>query len=148
MLENPLLGDARVRVGVGALVINADNQVLLLKRPSSNEFDPETWSQPGGRLVFGESPYTATIRKLVEEVGIKAHSLSLLTVHSHLAGKPDSQIQWISICYLCADFSGEPSRWEEANRLIWNWFPLTALPSPLTAYTAATIDSLIFRAKR
>ena len=137
--------DPRIGVGAGALVINESNKVLLLQRPNSLIFDGGLWSQPGGALEFGEDPMRATIRHLEREVGIVAKSLKLLTVHSHISEHQPHDIHWISICYLCTDFTGFPDRWEGCVDLNWDWFPITSLPSSLTEYTEVSLQAFFQR---
>lgn len=54
---------------VAAALINDRNEVLLAQRPPHKPF-PGQWEFPGGKLEQDETPETALIRELREELGI------------------------------------------------------------------------------
>jgi 8-oxo-dGTP diphosphatase len=56
---------AQPRVAAGALFTDADGRVLLL-RPSYKQH----WDLPGGYVEPGESPLSACVREIQEELGI------------------------------------------------------------------------------
>lgn len=145
-----ILGSPNTRVGAGALLLNGDNRVLLFQRPVGAKFDGGQWTQPGGRLYYAETPEAAARRWLRDTVGISANELSLLTVHSHVSvnGDPPEELHWVSVCYLCTSFTGEPVVKEDDVVCRWDWFELTALPSPLTSYTLDSIRAMIGRIRR
>jgi len=67
MLDQPQ-ADPRVVRAVGAVVVNALGQVLLVYRgrpPAAG-----TWTLPGGRIELGESPEAAIVRELREETSL------------------------------------------------------------------------------
>jgi len=149
--ESCCSGPDPIMVGAGALVINENNRILLFRRPDSVETEPGCWSQPGGRLLFGEDPKDATLRKLNEEVGLHAKSLNLLTIHSSVRKQNGNSLQWISICYLCRDFDRTvtiPDGWKEKEDIRWDWFDLIDLPKPLSSFTKASIEALVEYAKK
>ncbi len=51
-----------VKVGIGVLVINKENRILLGKRKS--ERGENTYSLPGGHLEFGESFEECAIKRI------------------------------------------------------------------------------------
>jgi len=53
------------RAGVGMMVLNAHNQVLLCRRATI----PIGWQMPQGGINEGEEPRTAALRELKEEIG-------------------------------------------------------------------------------
>ena len=56
-------------IGVGAVVFNKSNEILLVKR--GNPPGEDMWSIPGGLVEVGETLEHATLRELAEETGIK-----------------------------------------------------------------------------
>ena len=133
-----------VGVGVGALVVNESDRVLLVQRPNSLETDRGIWSQPGRRLEFAEEPIDAVRKYFLERFGLKLTSMELLTVHTHISRQPGLDVQWVSICYLCTRIGHlEDEECREPHR--WDWFPITALPTSLTTYTAASLHAFFHR---
>jgi ADP-ribose pyrophosphatase YjhB (NUDIX family) len=56
------------RIGVGAVVLDEEGRVLLVKR--ANDPGKGRWSLPGGLLELGEMIETAVAREVAEETGI------------------------------------------------------------------------------
>ncbi len=61
-----LSGIYAVRMGVGALFFNKNKELLMVKT-SYRDY----WTIPGGLTDKGESPHTACVREVEEELGIK-----------------------------------------------------------------------------
>ena len=66
------------RIGVGCLVMDASNQVLLVKRahPPQQGF----WHLPGGKLEWGESVGACAEREVLEETGLDIVSGPVIAV--------------------------------------------------------------------
>lgn len=60
------------RLGVGVMLLNASNQVLLCQRGDIAE---ETWQMPQGGLGPGEDPLRGALRELKEEIGTDSAAL-------------------------------------------------------------------------
>lgn len=120
------------RVGIGIMILK-DSKVLLGKRHEDPEkADSElhgegTWTMPGGKIDFGESPEEAACREVMEETGIEAKNLEVINISNDLSG----EAHFITIGFLCRDFEGEPKVREPDEITEWKWFPLDALPSPV-----------------
>lgn len=59
----------RLLIVVAAALIDADGRVLLSQRPEGKA-QAGLWEFPGGKIEPGESPETALIRELKEELDI------------------------------------------------------------------------------
>lgn len=59
-------------VGVGVLVFDAHNRILLGKR--KNVHGEHSWAPPGGHLEFGENFEECAIREVREETGLNIDS--------------------------------------------------------------------------
>ncbi len=73
-----------VVVVAAVALIDADGRVLLARRPEGKPM-AGLWEFPGGKVDAGETPETALIRELEEELGITvpARCLAPLTFASH-----------------------------------------------------------------
>jgi 8-oxo-dGTP diphosphatase len=58
------------RAQVVAALLRDGNRVLLCHRSASRRWYPNVWDLPGGHVEDGESPRTALVRELREELGI------------------------------------------------------------------------------
>lgn len=74
-------------------VLFHDDKILLLKR--SNGF----WEFPGGGLEWGEDPESCVLRETLEETGLRAENLSLLTVTSATYKKDGNDKHSVYIVY-------------------------------------------------
>tara|TARA_R100000008_G_C3585927_1_gene172260 strand:- start:1880 stop:2326 length:447 start_codon:yes stop_codon:yes gene_type:complete len=54
-----------------AAILFKNNQILLLKRSSTNKKFADQWDLPGGHLKMGENTTDGLIREVEEETGIK-----------------------------------------------------------------------------
>ncbi|MGW3461457.1 NUDIX hydrolase [Streptomyces olivaceoviridis] len=62
-----------LREAARAIVLSADNRVLLLRYDENGGF----WATPGGSLEDGENHATATLRELSEELGTDDEAVEL-----------------------------------------------------------------------
>jgi len=69
---------------VACALVDTDNRVLLAQRPADKSM-AGLWEFPGGKIEPGETPETALIRELGEELGIEVPiaCLAPLTFASH-----------------------------------------------------------------
>ena len=86
-------------------LVDADGRVLLAQRPAGKPL-AGLWEFPGGKVKPGETPETALIRELAEELGIDvaASCLAPFTFASH--SYPDFHL--LMPLYLCRKWSGIP----------------------------------------
>ncbi len=118
----------RPKVGVGVLVFNDSNQLLLGQRSTSHgegDFGP-----PGGHLEFGESFEECAIREVKEEVGFEIAKPSFLSLTNDVF--VDTKKHYISI-FMCASFSKEQEviNMEPEKVESWEWYNLDDLPKKL-----------------
>ncbi|MGB2791584.1 MAG: NUDIX domain-containing protein, partial [Candidatus Moraniibacteriota bacterium] len=62
---------------VHALIVNADGEVLLIKRSETEDVLPGVWDIPGGTLEDGEDPKDGATREVKEETNLEVRNLCL-----------------------------------------------------------------------
>ena len=67
-----MTGQSSVKRVAAAVLRRPDGRVLLLKRADSHSTNPGQWCFVTGFIEQGESPRSAAVRELAEELGIKA----------------------------------------------------------------------------
>jgi 8-oxo-dGTP diphosphatase len=116
-------------------LVDADGRILLAQRPAGKAM-AGLWEFPGGKVNPGETPETALIRELAEELGIDvtASCLAPFTFASH--SYPDFHL--LMPLYVCRKWSGTPVP-REGQRLTWvrparlGDYPMPPADAPLVA---------------
>ncbi|HUW24229.1 MAG TPA: NUDIX domain-containing protein [Patescibacteria group bacterium] len=121
-------------VGVGIMILK-DQKVLLGQR----HFDPTkadselhgegTWTMPGGKLRFGEKLIEAVSREVLEETGLVVNPKKIKIIS--LTDDIVKDKHYVTVGFLCGDFSGEARVNESEEITRWAWFSLDNLPTPL-----------------
>ena len=93
----------RIVLVAAVALIDKDGRVLLAQRPEGKSL-AGLWEFPGGKVEPGESPETALIRELHEELGIETWSscLAPLTFASHAY----DDFHLLMPLYICRRFEG------------------------------------------
>lgn len=98
-----------------AVLIDADNRVLIQKRPEGKSW-AGYWEFPGGKIEQGETPEIALIRELGEELGIvtieKAFFPMTFISHSYPEGHA------LIPLFGCRNWTGKPAP-KENQELAW-----------------------------
>ena len=105
----------RILLVAAVALIDKDGRVLLAQRPEGKSL-AGLWEFPGGKVEPGESPETALIRELHEELGIETWSscLAPLTFASH--AYPDFHL--LMPLFACRRWQGIPHP-REGQKLSW-----------------------------
>ncbi|CAH8768823.1 NUDIX domain-containing protein [Paenibacillus dendritiformis] len=127
------------RIGVGAVILNEANEILLVLRGRQPEKDK--WSIPGGKVDLYETLEDTTVREVMEEVGLHIQVKRLLCTAETI--DPGRGEHWISVIFETRVVSGEASNREEGGALQdVRWFPLPKLPDNLASFTWPAIQAL------
>jgi 8-oxo-dGTP diphosphatase len=104
---------------VAVALIAPGPRILMQRRKESRAFGG-LWEFPGGKVEAGESPESALIREVEEELGIRlaAAALEPLTFASDPALPPASRQPHVILLYTARRWSGEP-RCLDADSLGW-----------------------------
>ena len=113
--------DGLVEVVVGALIINTQGQVLLVK---SHKWGGQ-YVLPGGHVEFGETLLECAKRELMEETGIVATQLKLIAITDNI---DQERGQYVHASFLITHFIGEISNCEPQYCHEWRFFDLSQLP--------------------
>jgi 8-oxo-dGTP diphosphatase len=130
-------GAIPVTLVVAVALIDPDGRVLIAQRPPHKAM-AGLWEFPGGKIEGGETPETALIRELREELGIsvKPDCLAPYTFASH----GYLHFHLLMPLYLCRRWEGIATarehsaiRWVKPRELIANRdaFPMPAADLPL-----------------
>lgn len=119
----------RMGIGVGAVVVNGDGQVLLIRRGPGARNEQGLWATPGGAVEWDETPAEAVVREVWEECGIEIAVFCQLGTFDH---RLNDREQWISIAYLAQIMMGEPAIQEPEKCSGCGWFTLSELPTLLS----------------
>ena len=112
-------------LGVGAVIWNDKNEVVLIRR--GKEPRKDQWSIPGGHLEWGESLHEALLREVREETGLTGVVAGLIDTVDLVARDPDG---YVTRHYVLIDFAvratgGELSAASDAAEA--RWVPLSEL---------------------
>lgn len=94
-------------VPVASSIETSTDPTLLMLRQFRHAAGGELWEIPAGRLDVGESPEACARRELLEEAGVEAERLELLTEIYTTPGFTDERIHLFAAFGLRA---GEPNR--------------------------------------
>lgn len=100
---------------VAAALVDSDGRVLIAQRPDGKQLAGQ-WEFPGGKVEAGETPETALIRELEEELGItvKQACLAPFVFASHTY----ESFHLLMPLYLIRRWEGEPEA-REHKALKW-----------------------------
>lgn len=105
----------RLVLVAAAALVDADNRILLARRPAGKTF-AGLWEFPGGKIEPGETPEQALRRELAEELSIDVcpGCLSPLTFASH--SYPEFHL--LMPVFLCRQWDGSVAA-QEGQELAW-----------------------------
>ncbi len=90
---------------VAAALVNQANEILIQKRPKGKAM-AGLWEFPGGKVEAGESPVSALIRELKEELGIHVDPKKLTPVTFASEALDDKYL--LLLLYMGREWQGQP----------------------------------------
>jgi 8-oxo-dGTP pyrophosphatase MutT (NUDIX family) len=112
--------------GAGCLIVAKDTHKFLLIQRSDYIPMPLTWSLPGGKLNFGESPEAAARREIKEEIGISLDNIPLVEIYTNDVHSPRFRFHTFA-CVVEKEFVPNLN-WESSDYM---WCDVNTLPSPI-----------------
>ncbi|MFD1174952.1 NUDIX domain-containing protein [Paenibacillus puldeungensis] len=130
------------RLGVGAVILNDNHEILLVLR--NREPEKDTWSIPGGKIELYETLEEGVVREIKEEVNLEVEVKELLCLAQTI--RPENAEHWVSAIYEVSIRGGELRNMEEGGAIgAVQWFPLDRLPVNLACFTVPAIEKLALR---
>ncbi|KAK0391702.1 hypothetical protein NLU13_1201 [Sarocladium strictum] len=114
-------------VGVGVLVVNPDNRLLIGKRKSS--LGAGKYQLPGGHLEYGEDPLACAEREAEEETGLKIRARKIVAVTNDVFEAEKKHYVTLFVWGEVVDPSAEPRTMEPDKCESWSWATFEELRS-------------------
>jgi 8-oxo-dGTP diphosphatase len=104
---------------VGAVVLDAEGRVLLVKR--AHEPLKGEWSLPGGGVEIGETLEAAVAREILEETGVTVAVGDVVEVLDRIEHAPDGRVEYhfVIIDYVCYAVTGTLACASDADAAHW-----------------------------
>lgn len=132
-------------VGVGVIILNEKNQILLFLR---NE-DPEkalsdmhlegTWTLPAGKVKYGETIQQAAIRKVKEEANLDVSKLQLVSIADDL----NEYAHFVTLGFLAKQVNGIIDLGKSEEHITYGYFDFLHLPENLCFPSKKIIENYI-----
>lgn len=121
------------KVGVGAVVFNARDEILLIHRPEGG------WLFPTGWADIGYAPAEVAVKEVREETGLNVTPLKLVGIYDSRQWRQDLNPHFYSILFYCRLDGGE-LRPHPLETLGAGFFARDALPEPLFRTATSWVD--------
>lgn len=138
--------DPRVHLGVALLMDDPDtHRLLLMRRKGAHGWGQ--WSVPGGWVDYGEHPWEAAMRELVEETGIAAWTIDLVGSSSHTFDSPvDTSVTLFYHVTRTKQYMGnarimEPDKADDLAWVLYDELKNYDLFPPLAKFLEAPMDT-------
>jgi 8-oxo-dGTP pyrophosphatase MutT (NUDIX family) len=136
-----LAGDRTLMfVGARGVLIDSAGRLLLIQRSDNGH-----WAMPAGAMELGESIADCVAREVWEETGLRALAVTPFAVHTGptytITNMYGDTYQLFTVIFRIDEWDGQltPVTEETTDAA---FFPPDAMPAPLSASVAETLDDL------
>ena len=120
--------------GVGAFIYaKSTGRYLFLLRSGGSW--PMTWALPGGKIIFGETPYEGLAREIEEELGGRIHDPKLILLDYFVS--KNSKFRYTTY-FVSVEEEFLPVL--NCEHIGYAWLPLNAAPKPLHPGISRTLS--------
>jgi 8-oxo-dGTP diphosphatase len=145
-MSNTIYPDAP-RVAVGAVVINQDKVLLVLRNKAPAN---DRWAIPGGSVHLGETLQDAAEREVLEETGLRIKAGEVIytfdTIHRDSSGRVQYHYVILDLAATALDPNQPLTPADDAGDAGWfSWTELDNLDHPLSETTRVLLQK-IFKA--
>jgi 8-oxo-dGTP diphosphatase len=128
---------------VAAALTSQDGEILLQRRPEGRQM-AGLWEFPGGKVDAGESPESALVRELYEELGVQVDPEKLIPFT--FASEPLGDRNLLLLLYLCHEWQGAPQPLDSPEIRWLKPSDMHALPMPPADQPLVTALEKLFTA--
>lgn len=125
--------DKKIGIGVGVILLNKDEKVLLLLRNSDYKIADSDmryegqYTLPAGKIKFGEEFEDAGIRKVKQETNLDVTNIKVIC----LLNDYNENAHYATIGLISTDFSGIVDLGETKEHVSYIWADINNLPKNL-----------------
>lgn len=145
--------DLSYRLGVGAVLINADGLVLVAQRLDTPS---DAWQMPQGGIDKGEDPRKTVLRELQEEIG---------TANAEIIGETDDWLtydlpkeirksiwkgryrgqkqKWFALRFLGSDAEIDLNAHKHPEFSAWKWVEFQTVPDLIVPFKRALYQDIV-----
>jgi 8-oxo-dGTP diphosphatase len=109
----------KILLVVAAVLINSEGKILLAQRPEGKSLAGK-WEFAGGKIEDGETPESALVRELKEELGIDVCQEDLENFWFLSHPYPEFDFHLLMPVYICRKWQGTPQPLEH-SALCWSY---------------------------
>lgn len=129
MAKNADCTEMRPQVGIGVMILDDKNEVLLGLRAGSH--GAGEWSFPGGHLEFGDTIFETAAREVKEETDLDISQFDLISVGDEMRYIKTDNKHYVNLGILGHYSGGEVINMEPHKCKEWKWFPIRDIPKNL-----------------
>lgn len=132
-------------VGLGVIILNEENKVLLILRNDDAKLADSdmrlegTWTLPAGKVKKNETIYEAAIRKVFQEVGLEVSNLEIVSIADDI----NEYAHFVTLGLIAHSFSGEVTLGDTEEHVDYDYFGLDELPENLCDPSKKILDNYL-----